>query len=58
MVCTDPTGHVRVLMIVVVCVCRLSEEYACGVGVYVCGCPGRWDRGMFSAVIICIVDFL
>ena len=21
-------------------------------------CPGRWDRGMFSAVIICIVDFL
>ena len=38
MVCTDPTGHVRVLRIVVVCVCRLSEEYVCGVGVYVCVC--------------------
>ena len=24
----------------------------------VCVCRGRWDRGMFSAVIICIVDFL
>ena len=29
------------------------------VGVYVCGCPGRWDRGIFfSAVIICSMDFL
>ena len=25
---------------------------------YACGCPGRWARGMFSAVIICIMDFV
>ena len=37
----------------------------CGVGVYVCVCPGRWAReicllvglrNMFSTVIICITD--
>ena len=27
-----------------------------GVGVNMCGCPGRWGR--FSAVIIYIMDFL
>ena len=39
----------------------------CGVGVYVCVCPGRWAReicllvglrNMFSTVIICITDIL
>ena len=39
-------------MIVVLCVCRLGEEYRSGVGVYVCGCPGRWTRRMFSAVLL------
>ena len=28
-----------------------------GVGVYVCGCPVRWARGMFFAVTIYIIDF-
>ena len=34
-----------------VCVCRLGDKH---VGV----CPGKWAGGMFSAVIICIMDFL
>ena len=31
--------------------CRLGEEY-------VCGCPGRLARGMFSAGVMCVMDFL
>ena len=39
------------LMIVVVSIHRLGEEY-------VYRSPGRWGRGTFSAVIICIMDFV
>ena len=32
--------------------------YTSGLGEeYVCGCPGRLARGMFSAVIICVMDY-
>ena len=59
MVCIDPAMCVC-LMIVVVCVRRLGEEYlhVGAVGVYVGGCPGKvmGKRDMFSAVIICIMD--
>ena len=51
MVCMDPAMCERVwLMTVVVCVCRLGEEYMC-----VCGGGGRRGGGgaggIFSAVI-------
>ena len=29
-----------------------------GVGVYVCGCLERWAGGMFSGVVICIMEFI
>ena len=46
------------LMIVVVCVCRLGEEYMRGCGcVCVCGYLGEADkRDMFPGVIVCIMD--
>ena len=48
MVCIDPAMCKCVwLMIVVVCVCRLGEEYGCRcVGVGICGYPGRWAIGI------------
>ena len=48
MVCIDPAMCKCVwLMIVVVCVCRLGEEYGCRcVGVGMCGYPGRWAIGI------------
>ena len=60
MVCMDPAMCERVwLMTVVVCVCRLGEEYMC-----VCGGGGRRGvggggrRDIFCCNTTCIMEFV
>ena len=46
MVCIDP-AMCKCVWLMIVVVCRLGEEYGCRcVGVGMCGCPGRWARGI------------
>ena len=48
MVCIDPA----------VCECVWGGGGGSLGDKHVGGCPGKWAGGMFSAVIICIMDFL